>query len=57
MKYLYTKTTTKVYLIKPRVVKYLLMGNKEIEKQLKFHHVEKILSQIQNEGNPIGQMT
>ena len=33
------------------------MGNKEIEKQLKFHHVEKIVSQIQNEGNPIGRMT
>lgn len=57
MKYLYTKTTTKVSLIKPLVVKYLLMGNKEIEKQLKFHHVEKIVSQIQNEGNPIGRMT
>ena len=33
------------------------MGNKEIEKQLKFHHVGKIVSQIQNEGNPIGRMT
>ena len=57
MKYLYMKTTTKVNLIRPLVIKYLLVGNKKIEKQLKFHHGRKIARQIQNEGNPIGRIT